>query len=221
MLSAGMTTPDKLQKRLEKWRTVEDVARAFAGWYNLNDVRRFIAYLAEQYGQDDVLQWAERPREPRETELYFQVMTWLNLRILRGQYDDALGELYMLVGYPNRDRGQFFTPYHLARMMAAMQMPEDRVTALEIAEHNADGRISVNDPACGSGVMLCAAWEVARERGYDDLVEFYGQDIDPYCVVMARINLIMRREITALRETAEERFQETPVAVALAEEALA
>jgi len=207
-------------KRLAKWRTVEDVARAFAGWYNLNDVRRFVAYLAEQYRQDDALQWAERPREPREIELYFHVMAWLNQRILNGRYEDALGELYMAVGYPNRDGGQFFTPYHLALMMAEMQMPEDRAAALEIASGNADGKISVCDPACGSGVMLCAAWEVARERGFDDLVAFYGQDIDPYCVVMARVNLIMRREITALREAvrasqAEERFEETPVAAAL------
>lgn len=214
-----LTTPE-LQKRLEKWHTVEDVARAFAGWYNLNDVRRFVVYLADQYRQGDVLQWAERPRDPRETELYFQVMAWLNLRILRGQYDDALGELYMLVGYPNRDAGQFFTPYPLARLMAETQMPKDRAAALEIANREG-GKLHVNDPACGSGVMLCAAWEVARERGYDDLVAFYGQDIDPYCVAMARINLIMRREIPALqqamRETQALRAVEeltTPVATA-------
>ncbi|MEP0807633.1 MAG: SAM-dependent DNA methyltransferase [Chloroflexota bacterium] len=212
-------------KRLAKWRTVEDVARAFAGWYNINDVRRFITYLADQYRQGDVLEWSERPRDPQEIELYFHVMTWLNLRILRGQYDDVLGELYMAVGYPNRDGGQFFTPYHLARLMAEMQLPEDRAAALEIACRREDGKISIFDPACGSGVMLCAAWEVAQERGYGDLVEFYGQDIDPYCVVMARVNLIMRREIPALQEAVREQemaelfVQETPVRVA--EEALA
>lgn len=190
---------DKLLKQLDKWRTVNDVARAFAGWYNANDVRRFVAYLDRQYRQN-VLTYPPAI-SPEEEELYFAVMTWLNLRIVRGEYDDALGELYMLVGYPNRDGGQFFTPWHVARLMALMQMPEDRAEAMAtIAAKPDHSKLSVCDPACGSGVMLCAAWDVARERGYADLVEFYGTDIDPYCVVMVRVNLIMRQELTALQE---------------------
>ncbi len=193
----------ELMRYLKKWRTVADVARAFAGWYNINDVRRFVAYLADQYRQADELQWAERPREPEETKLYFAVMVWLNKRIIEGQYDDALGDLYMAVGYPNKDAGQFFTPYNLCLMMAEMQMPESRDAALKIASRNEDGQISVHDPACGSGSLLCAAWEVALQRGYDDLVALYGQDIDPYCVAMARINIIMRKELTAMRRAAK------------------
>ena len=131
-------------------------------------------------------------------------MVWLNRRILQGQYDDALGDLYMAVGYPNKDAGQFFTPYPLARLMAEMQLPETRAEAETIARANSEGKITVLDAACGSGVMLCAAWEVAFNRGYDDLIALYGQDIDPYCVVMTKINLIMRKELTALRRGAEQ-----------------
>lgn len=189
---------------LKKWRTVQDVARAFAGWYNINDVRRFVAYMARQYRQDGLLRYAEPPREEREERLYFAVMVWLNKRIIEGQYDDALGDLYMAVGYPNKDAGQFFTPYPLARLVAEMQMPDTRAEAKAIARTNPEGKMTVVDPACGSGVMLCAAWEVALQRGYDDLVALYGQDIDPYCVTMTRINLIMRQELTALRRGAEQ-----------------
>ncbi len=195
-------TQAELNRYLRKWRSVSDVARAFAGWYNINDVRRFIAYLARQYRQQDLLAHVEPFWEEREKKLYFAVMVWLNKRIVSGQYDDALGELYMAVGYPNKDAGQFFTPYDITRLMAEIQMPADRAAALEIARSNPEGKIRILDPACGSGSMLCAAWEMAHERGYDDLMEFYGQDIDPYCVVMARVNLIMRRELTALRRSA-------------------
>jgi type I restriction-modification system DNA methylase subunit len=49
--------------------------------------------------------------------------------------------------------------------------------------------ISVCDPCVGSGTMLLAAASVfpqwAVHRG---LIEFYGQDIDPTCVTMAKIN---------------------------------
>lgn len=194
-------TDSELMEYLNKWRTVADVARAFSGWYNINDVRRFVSYLDRQYRQN-VLGYAETISD-REERLYFAVMVWLNKRIVEGEYSDALGELYMAVGYPNRDTGQFFTPYPVARMMAEINMPVGRPAALEIARSNPEGKLIVSDPACGSGSMLCAAWEVSKNRGYDDLVAFYGQDIDPYCVVMTRINMIMRRELIAVQQTAQ------------------
>ena len=49
--------------------------------------------------------------------------------------------------------------------------------------------ITVSDPCVGSGVMLLAAasqfptWAV-----HANLVQFFGQDIDPTCVKMSRIN---------------------------------
>jgi hypothetical protein len=193
---------EEMRRALKGWRTVSDVARAFAGWYNGNDVRRFVSYLARQYRQEELLPPYKESISSDEEKLYFKIMVWLNWRILRGQYDDALGELYMAVGYPNRDAGQFFTPYDLSRLIAEMQLPENRREAEAIARGNPEGKITIYDPACGSGSMLCAAWEVAVERGYDDLVQFYGQDLDPYCVVMARVNLIMRRELSAVRRAA-------------------
>ena len=49
---------------------------------------------------------------------------------------------------------------------------------------------TICDPACGSGIMLLAA---ARSipRGLIDLgmIQFYGIDIDPICVEMARLNM--------------------------------
>ena len=187
----------EIRNYLKKWRTVQDVARAFSGWYNVNDVRRFVTYLNHQYRQN-AIQYPEHI-SPEEEKLYFAVMTWLNLRIVQGQYDDALGNLYMAVGYPNRDSGQFFTPYHLCLLMAEMQLPQNRKEALKVASRKQSKKISVNDPTCGSGSLLCAAWEVAHKRGSDDLLSLSGQDIDPYCVAMTRINIIMRQELTVLK----------------------
>jgi hypothetical protein len=52
--------------------------------------------------------------------------------------------------------------------------------------------IKVCDPCVGSGAMLLAAASVfpqwAVHRG---LVQFYGQDIDPTCVAMAKVNLML------------------------------
>lgn len=49
---------------------------------------------------------------------------------------------------------------------------------------------TICDPACGSGIMLLAAAKNVP-RGLIDLgmIQFYGVDIDPICVEMARLNM--------------------------------
>jgi hypothetical protein len=52
--------------------------------------------------------------------------------------------------------------------------------------------IKVYDPACGSGVMfLAAASTLPSWMTQMGLVSFHGQDIDPLCVRMARINIML------------------------------
>jgi hypothetical protein len=52
--------------------------------------------------------------------------------------------------------------------------------------------VTVNDPACGSGVLLLAyASTLPRWMVELGLVQFSGQDIDQLCVRMARINFAL------------------------------
>lgn len=86
---------------------------------------------------------------------------------------DILGDLFM-GAITFGERGQFFTPDSLCRMMAQMQLtPEDH------------GK-RIFDPAAGSGRTLLAAAEISPNN------EFYGQDIDLRCVRMTAINLGLR-----------------------------
>jgi hypothetical protein len=53
-------------------------------------------------------------------------------------------------------------------------------------------RITVNDCACGSGVMFLAVAEHTPRWALDwGLVQFFGQDIDQTCVMMAKINMMI------------------------------
>jgi type I restriction-modification system DNA methylase subunit len=85
---------------------------------------------------------------------------------------EILGQIYMDWNISNKYSGQFFTPSHIARMMAAI-LPSQG---------------SILDPTCGAGVMLIAA---AKTMTYEQANQafFVGQDLDPTCVKMCALNL--------------------------------
>ena len=99
------------------------------------------------------------------------------VQIMDETRDDVLGDLFQgAITYG--ERGQFMTPDCICRMMAAMNLPEEKT--------DLDGRRSVNDPCCGSGRMLLAAAEIQPNW------HFVGQDVDLRCVRMTAINLALR-----------------------------
>lgn len=99
---------------------------------------------------------------------------------------DILGELFMSLGLSNEWKGQFFTPYHVCRAMAAMTLRPDME-----AEFSRKGWISVNDPACGAGALLIAFANECRrqEIDYQTSVLFIAQDIDFLAGCMCYIQL--------------------------------
>ena len=146
---------------------------------------------------------------------------------LNTAYHDYLGEIYMFWGWPNANMGQYFTPYHLAAMMASMTMGDieqecRRTVASAIANSMfglvADGLgesitrpgkenlmlsmlplvynqlkpVEIHEPCIGSGVMLLAAAAACPRWAVDyGVVQFSGQDIDPDCVLMAKLNFML------------------------------
>lgn len=91
---------------------------------------------------------------------------------------DVLGGLYSLLrGSGSRSaRGAFFTPMSVARLMAAMNLPEPGT--------------AVTDPCCGSGALLLATVREIRNAGRDPReVRFVGNDLDPLAAALAHLNL--------------------------------
>lgn len=130
-------------------------------------------------------EWKElvRGHEPACTE-YSHALGELMLYHLRFGYRDVIGELYMHLDIASARAGQFFTPWHVAFFMA--QMNFHGLTRVPTREDP----IRVLDPSCGSGVMLLAAAACApREWVEQELIRFYGIDIDHTCSLMATLNL--------------------------------
>ncbi len=100
---------------------------------------------------------------------------------------DFLGRLYMSLDFGSQWHGQFFTPWHVAYMMAKMSMGPD--------ENPLQGReyASVCDPCCGAGCMLLAAAAAYENKEKDRMPQrdllLVGQDLDRTVALMCYIQL--------------------------------
>lgn len=103
---------------------------------------------------------------------YFANAFRLLMKAMQETNDEILGELYMQWNMSNKYKGQFFTPKHIAAMMAKMVNPLGRIL----------------EPCCGAGIMLVEAIKTMNIEDINQSV-FYGQDIDLTCVKMCSLNL--------------------------------
>lgn len=96
---------------------------------------------------------------------------------------DVLGRIYMSSEMGNKHTGQFFTPFHVSEVCARLGIVTDELPK--------DGKLRLNEPACGSGGMLIAACKVLHDSGFDfqRRLEIVAQDLDWKGVYMTYLQL--------------------------------
>ncbi|MBX9755677.1 MAG: type I restriction-modification system subunit M [Pseudomonadaceae bacterium] len=107
----------------------------------------------------------------------------------RAEHDDILGDAYeFLMQHFAKDsgksKGQFYTPGEVSRVIAS-------IIGIGAAQTSSD--TSVYDPTCGSGSLLL---KVADAAGTP--VTLYGQEKDSATSSLARMNMILHNNPTAL-----------------------
>ena len=132
--------------------------------------------------------YLDRAKKYSESELgvFAQMLKEAIEEMERNPEQDLLGELFMALGLSNEWKGQFFTPYHICQMMAAIMLSTDSNDAFA-----KKGWCSVNDPACGAGALLIAFANECRRKSinYQTSVLFVAQDIDFLAGCMCYIQL--------------------------------
>jgi type I restriction-modification system DNA methylase subunit len=122
----------------------------------------------------DIVKKYKNDNEIGKREIDYFAKAFADLQIeMQKTNDDILGQIYMQWNQSTKFRGQFFTPSHVAGMMAKMLNPKGRIL----------------DPCCGSGILLIEAIKTMTNEELDKAV-IVGQDIDLTCVKMCALNLL-------------------------------
>jgi type I restriction enzyme M protein len=107
----------------------------------------------------------------------------------RAEGDDLLGDAYEYLmrnfaTESGKSKGQFYTPAEVSRVMAQI---------IGIQEAETSNATTVYDPTCGSGSLLLKVGDAAKAK-----VTLYGQEKDAATSGLARMNMILHDNPTAL-----------------------
>lgn len=112
-----------------------------------------------------------------QVENFMKMMGFL-IGILTEEPVDVLGEIYHKLNAHNSRTGQFFTPFHLCKLLAETQeYPDEPFT--------------VNEPSSGAGGNILGVASTMKKRGQDYVrnLEVIAQDLDWNCVYMTYVQL--------------------------------
>lgn len=127
----------------------------------------------------------------REQKIICQMLALLAMEYEREPYQDLLGKIYMMLGISNKNKGQFFTPYDIAKLMADVTFDRKQIGKIV----HKKGYASICDESVGAGCTLIAAAEKCDEMfkiyEYRNHVYFVGQDVDETVAMMCYIQLTL------------------------------
>ena len=100
---------------------------------------------------------------------------------------DFLGQVFSTNDMGSSYKGQFFTPYHVSKMMAEISATdlEDKIKNKKV--------LTLSEPCSGSGGMVIAFAQTMREKGYNYQNKLFVEaiDIDDMCFKMTYIQLAL------------------------------
>lgn len=169
----------KLQS-LDRSKSIETVFRDFLTLSTYSLAQPFYqSKEIEQRYLDVIKQYTKEQAEEFPKLLAFLVSA------LEEKHQDFLGQVFASNNFGNANKGQFFTPYHVSKMMAKINITN---TEKQFEEKDF---VTLSEPCCGSGGMIIAFAESLKESGYNYQHQLYVEavDIDEICFKMTYIQL--------------------------------
>ena len=173
---------DELTGSRSIWQVFNDCIEMFA--YAIQD-----AFLAGNKFKMNEAAYIEIARKytKNEMEIVMKIFAAITNMLEENPFRDLLGELYMQLNMGSDALGQFFTPYHISRLMVDASFDIDKINS-EIAEK---GYITVNEPAVGAGANIIAFAECLYNHhiDYQNQCVIIGQDLSRISALMCYVVL--------------------------------
>lgn len=160
---------------LDKTRRVNEVFKDFLILCTCSLAQPF-------YRSDEIEQWylnTVKQYTKEQAEGFPKLLAFL-VSALEEKHQDFLGQAYMRLNLGNVATGQFFTPYHVSKMMSEISFI-DIEKQLEEKDF-----ITLAEPCCGSAGMIIAYAETLKKQGYNYQHQLFVEavDIDEMCFMM-------------------------------------
>ena len=167
---------DSIIKILHSLSGKYSVYEIFANWVEMMALAFAQAVWYEEKRETAYKEISSRYTEEELTRLYeatAYLWEWAEIEMT-----DMLGYIYMHLDLGSKSHGQFFTPYHICKLMA--RLPEYE-----------EGLIRVNEPTCGAGGNVIALAEALKDKGlnYQQLMRATLQDLDIKAVYMSYVQM--------------------------------
>ena len=166
---------------------MEELIRKLSGRYSEYEIFSDFVMLSAMAIADSVNPCEEYQKRYKDTagkyngeELkMFTKLLALLVEELEKEPRDVLGGLYMSMGLGSKSTGQFFTPYHICKLMARTVDFGDLKTTM---------KMTILEPSCGSGANVIACYLEAIEKGlYYPGISVTAVDLDLKAVCMAYV----------------------------------
>ena len=172
---------NKINKKYDQYSLFEHLVEMMAiSLSNRVDLKQ---YDVREKRYLDIVKQYDRPTLNVMVEIFGKLTI-----ALTDQPCDYLGNLFMDLGFGHSGNGQYFTPFHIAKLMADINMGDKDSLEATIAKK---GRVSIMEPTCGGGQLLIAAYSSFEEKGINPMetMEVYAKDISRICVLMCYTQL--------------------------------
>lgn len=119
-------------------------------------------------------------------QLAFPKLLGLLVQALDFSPRDVLGTLFMDLELGSRDKGQFFTPFHISEVMAEIVHGEE-LKSIE------KPFVTLSEPACGAGGMVLAFVKIMLKNGHNPADRLWAQciDVDRLAALMCYVQLAL------------------------------
>ena len=170
-----ISTMNKLSYSRHQWQV----------WQDFNEMAAISIAQSTNYTDEREAQYMRvvGRYESKEVQLIPQLLG-ITTAALELQMCDFLGDIFQELELASKWHGQFFTPYPVCKMMAAM-------TLHDMSPFESGKVVTISEPACGGGAMIIAACEHLRENGinYQRQLKITAMDVDLTACHMAYIQL--------------------------------